>query len=107
MNGEYTVGEADGEPVGGGAAEVSRWAAGVAADRTFPLKALLVTGEVFAEQPLRGSDDVRWNTGVGFRYQLSPRFNVDAGIGRRLTGHDRSWHVTFGTAVAFGLPWQP
>jgi hypothetical protein len=80
---------------------------GVAADRTFPLRSLLVTGEVYAEQPIQEAEDLRWNTGVGLRYQLSPRFNVDAGIGRRLTGDDQSWHATVGAAVAFGLPWRP
>ena len=112
VNGEYTVGESESETpstpdVESGAADLSRWMAGVAIDRTFPLRSLLLTGEVYAEQPLREDEDVRWNTGLGLRLQLSPRFNVDAGVGRRLTGDDRSWHVTFGAAVAFGLPWHP
>jgi hypothetical protein len=113
INGEYTVGATPSQSpegaddVGVGAEELSRWMAGVAVDRTFPLSSLLVTGEVYAEQPLRESIDVRWNTGVGLRYQLSPRFNIDAGVGRRLTGDDQSFRATFGAAVAFGLPWRP
>ena len=113
MNGEYTFGDSEREPstantfIGRNVEEVSRWLAGVALDRTIPLKSLLVTGEVYAEQPLADAEDVHWNTGVGLRYQLSPRYNVDAGIGRRLTGDAQSWHVTFGAAVAFGLPWRP
>jgi len=117
VNGQYTFGEklpeiaedgSEARPqVGQQALELSRWLAGVAIDRTFPLSALLVTGEVYAQKPLREQEDVEWNTGVGLRYQLSPRLNVDGGIGRRLSGDDQSWYVTFGTAVAFGLPWRP
>ena len=113
VNGEYTIGDAEAEsadtdtPEGSAVAELSRWMAGVAVDRTLPLRSLLLTAEVFAEEPLQESGDLRWNTGLGVRYQLSPRFNVDAGLGRRLTGDDQSWHVTFGAAVGVGLPWHP
>jgi hypothetical protein len=87
--------------------EVSRWLAGLAVDRTFPLRALLVIGDVYARQPLHEEDSVEWNAGVGFRYQVNPYLAVDAGVGRRLTG-DSAWYVTFGSAFAFGLrPFVP
>lgn len=116
-NAQYTFGDrltaADpvggapaGEDIGPGAAELSRWQAGVAVDRPFPLRSLLVTGEVFARQPLRGGEDVEWNTGAGVRYQLSPRVAADAGAGYRLTGDDKGWFATFGAAVVVGLPWS-
>ena len=104
VNGEYTFGD---EAGAGAAAELSRWMAGVAVDRTFPLRSMLVTGEVVAREPLHEEEEVAWETGVGLRYQLSPRWNIDGGIGRRLTGDDQGWYATFGTAVAFGLPWRP
>ena len=85
------------------AVEQSRWLAGVAADKTFPLSSLLLTGEVFAQQPLASSAPVEYTVGTGVRYQRSPTLAVDAGIGRRLTGDDRAWYVTFGTAYAFAL----
>lgn len=109
LNGEYTFGaRADAVgPEGAGAAELSRWIGGVATDRTFPLQSLLVTGEVFAREPIRRDEALEWNTGVGLRYQLDPRFNIDGGFGRRLTGSERGWYVTFGTAYAVGLPWRP
>lgn len=108
VNGEYTFGSRlDAGDESGGAAELSSWIAGIAVDRTFPLSALLVTGEVYAREPLHTGEEVEWNTGVGFRYQLDPRFNIDGGFGRRLTGEERGWHVTFGTAYAVGLPWRP
>lgn len=85
-------------------AETSRWLAGVAVDKTFPLRSVLLGIETFAEQPLGGESTVEWNAGVGVRAQLSPRWAFDAGAGRRLTGDDRVWYVTFGTAYALGLP---
>jgi hypothetical protein len=115
VNGQYTFGDrlatADavggaGPDVGPGAAELSRWQAGVAVDRTFPLRSLLVTGEVLARRPLRLAEDVEWNTAAGFRYQLSPRVAADAGAGYRLTGDDEGWFATVGAAVVVGLPWS-
>lgn len=92
------------DALGAGAAELSRWTAGIAADRTFPLKSLLVAGELYAREPLREGEDVALASTVGVRYQQSPRWALDGGIGRRLTGDDQGWYATFGTAYAFGLP---
>ena len=97
--GEANTGTADALGV-----ELSRWTAGLAADKTFPLKSLLVGGEVYARQPLRRGEDVELASTVGIRYQQSPRWALDGGIGRRLTGGDQGWYATFGTAYAFGLP---
>ena len=115
LNGEYTWGKepvAD-EPVtagaaatpalGTGASEISRWLAGVAVDKTFPLRAMLVTAEAYARQPIVADEDVEWNAGVGVRYQLDPHFALDGGIGRRLTGNDQAWYLTFGVARVFGI----
>jgi hypothetical protein len=87
-----------------GASEVSRWLAGIAVDRTLPLRSLLLSAESFAEQPTREGAKLEWNAGVGARIQLAPRWAVDAGAGRRLTGDDRVWYVTFGSAYALGIP---
>ncbi|HUQ82973.1 MAG TPA: hypothetical protein VM076_17610 [Gemmatimonadaceae bacterium] len=86
------------------AAEVSRWMAGIAVDRTLPLRSLLLSAESFAEQPTRDGAKLEWNAGVGARLQLAPRWAVDAGAGRRLTGDERTWYATFGTAYALGIP---
>ena len=86
--------------------DVSRWLAGAAVDRTFPLRSMLLTGEVYARRPLRDGADVEWNAGVGSRYQLTPRWAIDGGLGRRLTGDDRAWSLTAGAAWAFGMPWR-
>jgi len=104
VNGQYTFGAAprSGAPV----QEVSRWMAGAAIDRTFPLRSMLVTGELVAHRPLADGSDVEWNAGVGSRYQLTPRWAIDGGVGRRLSGDDRAWYLTAGAAWAFGLPWR-
>jgi hypothetical protein len=104
VNAEYTFGSEG--PEASGAVELARWTAGIAVDRTFPLRSLLIAGEVFAREPFGANEDVEWNAGTGLRYQLTPRFALDGGIGRRLTGDDWAWYVTFGTAYAFGLPWS-
>lgn len=107
LNGEYTFGTSpDAQTaagIGAGAVEVSRWLGGVALDRTFPLRALLLTGEVYARQPLHEAEDVEWNAAAGLRYQIDPLLAFDAGIGRRLSGDVQPWYITFGIARVFAL----
>jgi len=110
LNGQYTFGSGDGgetslasEREAGGTAEVSRWLAGLAVDRTFPLRSMLIGGEVFASRSRDGSDEVQWNTTIGLRKQLSPYFNIDGGIGKQLSGDSRSWFLTFGLSRAFAI----
>jgi hypothetical protein len=101
LNAQYTFGSAPDleESVG----DVSRWMAGVAVDKTFPLRAALLIADVFVEQPLHEEADLSWTIEAGTRYQLNPFFSLDAGIGRRLTGADRGWFLTFGAARAFAV----
>ncbi len=103
VNGQYTFGRQPESGTAGSVPSLSRWMAGLAVDKTYPLRSMLVTAELFARRPLPTSEDVELNAGAGIRYQLSPRFAVDAGLGRRLTGNDQGWFVTFGTALAFGI----
>jgi hypothetical protein len=113
VNAQYTFGnQATADAIAGappavaaGVVEVSRWLGGIAVDRTFPLRSLLITGEVFALGSIEDNGETDWNATLGSRYQLSPRWAIDGGIGRRLTGDDRAWSFTAGGAVAFGLPW--
>ena len=100
-NGQYTFGSSPGEGVEVG--EASRWMAGVAVDKTFPLRSALLIADVFAEQPLHEGEDLRWTAEVGTRYQLNPFFALDAGIGRRLTGDEQGWFVTLGAARVFAV----
>lgn len=101
LNGRYTFGSAPAEGVEVG--EASRWMAGVAIDKTFPLRSALLIADLFAAQPLHEEDELQWTAEVGTRYQLDPYFALDAGIGRRLTGEERGWFVTFGAARVFAV----
>ena len=103
-NAEYTFGAAD---ESGGVSEASRWSAGLSADKTFPLRSLLLGAEIVAEQPLHDDEKVELSGAFGTRYQLTPRWAVDAGVGKRFTGPSQSWFITVGSAYAFGLPWRP
>ena len=112
VNAQYTFGSAlasgSAVPIGGSAQniEVSRWIAGAAIDKTLPLRSLLMSAEVYARQSLRTGEPLEWNTGVGVRYQLAPRWVMDGGLGRALTRTDHAWFLTGGAAYAFGLPWR-
>lgn len=101
-NAAYTFGSSF-EPANAvGAEETSRWLAGIAVDKTYPLRALLITAELYARAPLLRDSEVQWNTGAGIRYQVNPRLAVDGGIGKKLS-EAGNWFVTFGTAYAFGV----
>ena len=112
VNAQYTAGKAPVSAangvgaVGAGASELSRWLSGVAIDRPFPLQSLLLSGEVFARQPLHKNEALEWNAAVGTRVQLSPRVALDVGAGSRLTGEDKGWFATIGGAYVVGLPWR-
>jgi hypothetical protein len=86
-----------------GVPELSRWLAGFAIDRTFPLRSTLIGGELFARKPLIAGEPIEYDAGAGVRYQLSPMLALDAGLGRRLNGDAEGWYVTFGSAYVFGL----
>ena len=104
-NGAVTVGPTVRVPAAGEAlTEASRWWAGLAIDKTFPLRSLLISAEAYADQAVSEGADIQWSTGAGARYQLTPRWAVDGGIGRRLTGEEREWHLTVGWAYALGIP---
>ena len=114
VNGQYTFGSSDDEsfplppPLDesaqpAGAVEVSRWLVGAAVDKTFPLRAMLITADFFARQSIDDAEDVDYNIGTGIRYQVNPRLNIDGGLGRRINGPDQGWFVTFGTAYGFAV----
>ncbi len=101
VNGGYTIGATPTAEDETG--EVSRWLAGVAVDRTFPLQGFLLVTDVWARQPLHDDEGVEWTAGFGVRYQLNPRLALDVGVGKQLNGGDEPWYFTFGSAYAFAL----
>jgi hypothetical protein len=100
VNAQYTFADADDA---GSGLETSQWLAGLAVDRTMPLRSTLLTAEAFAQQPLDDDEPVDWTVGAGVRMQRSPRLAIDAGVGRRITGADTGWYVTAGAAYAFAI----
>lgn len=101
INGQYTFGDEPTTESGG--IEAARWLGGIAIDKTLPLKSLLLAADFYGRQPLHENEDIDYNVGAGFRYQTSPNFLLDAGLARRLTGPERGWALTFGTAYAFAV----
>lgn len=83
--------------------DFSRWMAGVAIDRALPLRSTLLIVDLFAERPMGSESEVEWTAEAGLRYQLSPFFSLDAGVGRRFAGADRGWLFTVGAARAFAI----
>lgn len=105
LNARYTIGvDSAGESHGD---EITRWQTGIAVDRVLPLHSMLFTAEVVVRQPVHDDQSLYWQGGAGVRYQVSPRIASDLGIGYRAVPGANSWHVTFGTAIAVGLPWRP
>ena len=100
-NGVISLG---GEPEPGDAgAESSHWMAGVAFDRAIPLRSLLATVDLYAERPWDDAKSLEWTGEAGLRYQTSPQFNLDFGIGRRFAGEEKAWMFTFGLAHAVAV----
>ena len=98
VNAERVIGGDDDESEGS-----HDWLAGIAVDRTFPLRSVLIGAELFARESATDGTDAEWSAAAGVRKQLSPSFNVDAGIGKTLNGDDRSWFVTIGLAHSFAI----
>ena len=89
-------------PRAAGLDHVSRWLVGVAGDRAFPLRSMLVGVELFARQPVFAGSEVQWTAGAGLRWQLDPWWALDAGLARSF-GDEREWSLTFGAARSFGI----
>jgi len=77
---------------------------GAAVDRSFPLMSLLIVGDLVVEQYSNGVPrPADWTSDIGFRKQISPRFVLDAGVGRVFHGLRPAWLVTFGTTYTFSI----
>ncbi len=100
-NAAYTLGPSTDVDEGGG--ELSRWMAGIAVDRTYPLRGALFIADVYVEQPIDKAAALDWTAEAGARYQLDPFVVLDIGLGRRFTGESKAWFVTVGAARAFGI----
>lgn len=90
------------------AAGVVRWRTGVAVDRAFPRRSVLLAAETFASQPLDESQDPYWTVGAALRYQLTAAVTADLGLSVQVSGQERPWSLNLGlgrvTAVRSLLP---
>jgi hypothetical protein len=86
---------------GAGGHGPSRWSAGVGLDRALTLRSMLVGAEVVAFRPIGDDRETRWRTAAGVRYQASPQWVLDAGVGRT-SGPEAEWSATFGLARSLG-----
>jgi hypothetical protein len=110
LNGSVTAGnpmDDPNAPLPHGSDELSRWSAGVAVDRTIPLRSILVGAELVLTEPIRRAEERHLSAAVGARYQLAPRWAIDVGAGRQVTRAAAAWSLTFGSAYALGLGWRP
>jgi hypothetical protein len=82
----------------------NRWFAGLAFDRSFPLRSLLFMGDVFTERFVGLYPTPDWTAEVGLRYQLTPLIVLDAGMGRHFAGVIHSTTVTIGATYEFATP---
>lgn len=81
----------------------ARWSASLAVDRAVVRRSLLFIGEVSASEALRDSP-TEVNAALGFRWQWTPTFVLDAGIQRRLRdGIGPDIGLTVGLSHAFAL----
>ena len=90
------------------AAGVVRWRTGVAVDRAFPRRSLLLAAETYATQPLDESRDTHWTVGAALRYQLTAAVTADLGLSAQVSGPERPWSLNLGlgrvTAIRSLLP---
>jgi hypothetical protein len=79
------------------------WLVGLAADKAFPLRSLLVVADVFAERFEGLQRPVDWTSELGLRRQALPWLVLDGAVGRHYQGTTLSTFVTFGTTITWPL----
>jgi hypothetical protein len=80
-----------------------RWWIGGALDYALPFHHTLLLVETWGSKP-RGEGITNVHSAAGIRYQLSPTFSIDAGVGRSWQGENREdWNLTLGVTHEFGV----
>jgi len=79
------------------------WLAGIGADHAFPLRSILIIGDMFTERYEGIGRPTDWTAELGGRMQVTPRLVADLGIGRHFRGVSTSSFVTFGTTINLAL----
>jgi hypothetical protein len=84
-----------------------RWSAGIGVDRTFPLRSMLVSADVFAERFVGLYPSIDWTAEVGVRRQWSPKVVLDLGVARHFAGVTRSTSATIGVTYSIAAGARP
>jgi len=93
-------------PVAIGAAELGpivtrgQWIAGLAVDKSLPLRSMLLIADVFAQKYEGIGRPVDWTAEIGGRTQLNRGIVVDGAIGRLFTGESKAWFLNVGTTLS-------
>jgi hypothetical protein len=91
----------------GGEGRTEEWWVGAALDYVLPFRHTLLLAETWVAEPrsLVGEEERRTvHTTAGFRYQLSPTWAMDAGVGRGWSGsHREAWYMTLGVTHEFAV----
>ena len=82
----------------------SRWFAGAGYDRSFPFRALLASGDLYAERLVGLYPSIDWTAELGLRAQLSPVLVASLGVGRHFAGVVRSTSFMIGASYEVATP---
>lgn len=81
----------------------AHWLAGVAADKTLPLRSIVFVGDVFAERFEGIGRAVDWTSELGARKQISPRVVLVGALGRHFSGLNNSSFLILGATFGRAL----
>lgn len=81
----------------------NRWLAGVAVDRAYSNRTILVGVETYAKQPLNGGTRTLFTGRVAVRKQLGPTFVIESGVGRQFNGSDAAWLISAGVSRSISV----
>ena len=73
------------------------WTTGLAIDRSFPLRSLMIIADVYRQKYEGIGRPADWTAEIGARKQINRALVIDGGFGRLFTGESRAWFVMFGT----------
>ena len=77
----------------------ARWTAGVAVDKSFARRSILIVADVFTEKLEGIGREADWSAEGGARKQVNQFLVIDVGFGRRFSGISPSWFATLGTTL--------
>jgi len=77
-----------------------QWVAGVAVDKAFPLRSLLLIADIYAQKYESINRPVDWTAEIGARRQMTRGLVLDAALGRLFTGESKAWFLNVGTTLS-------